>query len=147
MLGAAFRNSMGKSHVENVIEPLISPRAGLPYLSKDETDQCLHVHQLHLQSAYSSMPIDSNTALGQQQESAMDPRYREPRFTNCTTEYKGTLDYILYSSESLHPVSLLELPTGKDCQVMEKSGLPNPRYPSDHICLQAEFELIPKQRR
>lgn len=32
------------------------------------------------------------------------------RFTNITRDFKGTLDYILYTEDSLAPGSLLELP-------------------------------------
>ncbi len=32
------------------------------------------------------------------------------RFTNLTRTFKGTLDYILYTSNSLAPTAVLELP-------------------------------------
>jgi CCR4-NOT transcription complex subunit 6 len=32
------------------------------------------------------------------------------RFTNITRDFKGTLDYILYTADSLAPGALLELP-------------------------------------
>ena len=38
----------------------------------------------------------------------------EPRFTNAGRDFRGTLDYILYSADALAPTALLELPTEAD---------------------------------
>jgi len=72
-------------------------------------------HELGLKSAYCSV-------LG-----------REPRCTNLTHEFKGTLDYIWYSKNSLSPLAVLDIPeTGT---LREEVGLPSSKFPSDHLLL------------
>jgi len=91
-------------------------------IMKDEIVQDLfyHVsieHHLPLQSAYS--------VIG------------EPKYTNYTGHYVGTLDYIWFSHDMLEPVAVLEL---YDEEVLKKyTALPSPLHPSDHLPLVAEF--------
>ena len=59
--------------------------------------------QLPLMSAYASMhgangAVDSKL---QKQKQRLDPKMHEPLFTNVTRDFKGTLDYILYTENSL----------------------------------------------
>ncbi|KAJ4837270.1 Carbon catabolite repressor protein 4 4 [Turnera subulata] len=64
----------------------------------------------------------------------------EPPFTNCTPDFTDTLDYIFFSpSDSIKPVSLLELPEPKSPDV--DGGLPNYYHPSDHLPIGAVFEI------
>ncbi|XP_024019216.1 carbon catabolite repressor protein 4 homolog 4 isoform X1 [Morus notabilis] len=64
----------------------------------------------------------------------------EPKFTNCTPDFTDTLDYIFFSpSESIKPVSLLELPEFDPSDV---GGLPNFSHPSDHLPIGVEFEIF-----
>lgn len=58
-------------------------------------------------------------------------------------DFKATLDYVLYTRDSLAPSGLLELPS--DAEVMSKPGdsLPNANWSSDHVCLMAEFQILP----
>ncbi|GAB2272898.1 Carbon catabolite repressor protein 4 4 [Dionaea muscipula] len=65
----------------------------------------------------------------------------EPRFTNCTPGFTGTLDYILFSpSGCIKPASFLEVPEADSSSV--EGGLPNHHHPSDHLPIGAEFEVI-----
>ncbi|KAL2544426.1 Carbon catabolite repressor protein 4-like protein 4 [Forsythia ovata] len=65
----------------------------------------------------------------------------EPRFTNCTPGFTGTLDYILFSpSGDIKPVSYLELPETESSDI--SGGLPNYYHPSDHLPVGAEFEVV-----
>ncbi|KAK7367114.1 hypothetical protein VNO80_09123 [Phaseolus coccineus] len=65
----------------------------------------------------------------------------EPPFTNYTPGFTGTLDYILYSpSDHIKPISFLELPDSDAADIV--GGLPNSSYPSDHLPIGAEFEII-----
>jgi CCR4-NOT transcription complex subunit 6 len=68
---------------------------------------------------------------------------REPRFTNAGRDFKGTLDYVLYSADALTPTALLELPDEADllpgAGVRGGGGLPSERWSSDHVALMAEF--------
>lgn len=59
----------------------------------------------------------------------------------CRT-LKATLDYVLYTRDSLAPVGLLELPA--ESEVISKPGdsLPNANWSSDHVCLMAEFQIM-----
>lgn len=62
----------------------------------------------------------------------------EPRFTNCTPGFTGTLDYVFFSPcEGVEPVTYLELPEAESADV--KGGLPNYFHPSDHLPIGAEF--------
>lgn len=77
------------------------------------------------------------------QRSRLDPTNREPLFTNFNRDFKATLDYVLYTRDSLAPSGLLELPS--DAEVMSKPGdsLPNANWSSDHVCLMSEFQILP----
>lgn len=65
------------------------------------------------------------TALGQ-----------EPLYTNFTTNFKGTLDYIWYTPGRLRVLAVTNIPDPTN--IYESGGvgcLPNAIYPSDHILL------------
>ncbi|XP_027360452.1 carbon catabolite repressor protein 4 homolog 4 isoform X2 [Abrus precatorius] len=65
----------------------------------------------------------------------------EPPFTNYTPGFTGTLDYILFSpSNRIKPISFLQLPDSDATDIV--GGLPNFSYPSDHLPIGAEFEII-----
>ncbi|KAL7589217.1 hypothetical protein Lser_V15G36549 [Lactuca serriola] len=68
----------------------------------------------------------------------------EPRFTNYTPGFTGTLDYIFFSPSDegiqIEPVSFLELPEAESADV--KGGLPNYFHPSDHLPIGAEFLVV-----
>jgi mRNA deadenylase 3'-5' endonuclease subunit Ccr4 len=94
-------------------------------------------HTLPLVSAYSSyFQCDL-----EQREIArkMNDDTREHHFTNFSSDFRGTLDYILYSRTNLKVASLLEL-VGQD--EVENGALPSPNCPSDHIALVAKFSYI-----
>jgi CCR4-NOT transcription complex subunit 6 len=60
----------------------------------------------------------------------------------CRRDFKATLDYVLYTRDSLAPAGLLELPA--EAEVVAKPGdsLPNANWSSDHVCLMAEFQIL-----
>jgi len=82
-------------------------------------------HGLMLQSAYASV-------MG-----------RDPAFTNFTEGYKGTLDYVYFSSDQLAAVAVLNVPSDKALQEYSNKPLPNEQWPSDHLCLCADFVPLP----
>eukprot|EP00210_Caulerpa_lentillifera_P005163 g4935.t1 len=99
-------------------------------------------HNLPLRSAYSALLFAQNSSQSDeviQQRSRMDAVTREPLFTNYTDTFKGTLDYIFYTSNMLSPTALLELPSEEEPDI--ENGIPNDRYSSDHICIMAEFQV------
>ena len=61
------------------------------------------------------------------------------QFTSLGKDFQGTLDYILYTSDSLVPTAALDLPEEADVSSPEGPGIPNERWSSDHIALLAEF--------
>ena len=65
----------------------------------------------------------------------------EPPFTNYTATYVGVLDYIYFSKDTLRPCGVLQHVTE---QTISSQGyaLPSPHFPSDHLSLVAEFEII-----
>ena len=69
-----------------------------------------------------------------------DVQAREPRFTNRTRQFEGTLDYIFFTADSLVPVSLLELPG--ELGTNGDARLPSPNMSSDHVAIMAEFAQI-----
>ncbi|CAK7347136.1 unnamed protein product [Dovyalis caffra] len=108
-------------------------------------------HSLSLKSAYASLSVSER--VGEQQLRNINKSNREPLFTNFTSVFSGTLDYILYTGvvspltaslcfptdKSLEVESLLELLDPKNMDV----GLPSPLWSSDHIALMASFRLKP----
>ena len=75
------------------------------------------------------------------QKQRLDPKLHEPAFTNLTKDFKGTLDYILYTSSSLVPTAVLELPAEVEV-VAPNEHMPNAQYSSDHLALLSEFQYV-----
>ncbi|KAE8148306.1 glucose-repressible alcohol dehydrogenase transcriptional effector [Aspergillus avenaceus] len=67
----------------------------------------------------------------------------ELSFTNYTPDFKDILDYVWYSSNTLH-VSALLGEVDKD-YLQKVPGFPNFHFPSDHIALFAEFVVKGKK--
>jgi hypothetical protein len=44
------------------------------------------------------------------------------RFTNITRDFRGTLDYVLYTTDSLVPAAALELPDDSECRTKSHAG-------------------------
>lgn len=67
------------------------------------------------------------------------PASGEPKFTNYTVAYKGTLDYILIrdQEEAISATEVLMLPPEETV----KPSLPNRNFGSDHMCLIAKFDF------
>ncbi|KAF1982059.1 hypothetical protein K402DRAFT_363672 [Aulographum hederae CBS 113979] len=70
---------------------------------------------------------------------------KELDFTNYTNTFKGVLDHIYYSTNSMRAVGVLgEI----DKEYLERvPGFPNYHYPSDHIALQAQFVVTRKKEK
>jgi len=98
-------------------------------------------HQLPLKSAYASMVnpgLAGGPEVAEPHARRLEEDTHEPLFTNFGENFTGTLDYIFYTANSLVPTELLELPEKEDVTV-NGHGMPNSRWPSDHISLMAEF--------
>jgi CCR4-NOT transcription complex subunit 6 len=80
-------------------------------------------HPFKLKSAYASMG--------------------ELSFTNYTSDFTAILDYVWYSSNTLHVSALL----GEvDKEYLRRvPGFPNFHFPSDHVALLAEFTVKGKK--
>lgn len=68
----------------------------------------------------------------------------EPQFTNWTENFKGCIDYLLYSNHpSLTLVDVLPVRTRDEMLEANCVGIPslNPEEPSDHLPLAATFNL------
>lgn len=57
-------------------------------------------------------------------------------------DFKATLDYVLYTRDSLAPVGLLELPAEHEVVAKPGDSLPNANWSSDHVCLMSEFQIL-----
>jgi CCR4-NOT transcription complex subunit 6 len=70
----------------------------------------------------------------------------EPRFTNCTRDFVGTLDYLFFTRDSLAPTALLELPDEAALRGPRGTGaLPSAVASSDHVALMAAFAWAPRR--
>ena len=67
---------------------------------------------------------------------------KEPTVTNYTDHYKGCLDYIWVTKESIQPVAVSVLPTVEEIMSVGGICLPNPRYVSDHLALDCELQFL-----
>jgi CCR4-NOT transcription complex subunit 6 len=98
-------------------------------------------HRLPLASAYATVAAASDMdQAAQRQRRRLDPLTGEPTFTNITRDFKGTLDYVLYSRDSLVPCAALELPDESEVRSRGIPGLPNDLWSSDHVALMVEFQ-------
>lgn len=98
-------------------------------------------HRLPLASAYATVASASDVDhAAQRQRRRLDPMTGEPMFTNITRDFKGTLDYVLYSRDSLVPSAALELPDESEVRSRGIPGLPNDLWSSDHVALMVEFQ-------
>lgn len=68
-----------------------------------------------------------------------DPEFGEPKFSNYTVAFKGTLDYILLRP-GLDPIMAIELLRMPPQSTMEPS-LPNRNFGSDHVCLATRIQF------
>eukprot|EP00199_Chlamydomonas_sp_CCMP681_P000237 CAMPEP_0119108246 /NCGR_PEP_ID=MMETSP1180-20130426/13547_1 /TAXON_ID=3052 ORGANISM="Chlamydomonas cf sp, Strain CCMP681" /NCGR_SAMPLE_ID=MMETSP1180 /ASSEMBLY_ACC=CAM_ASM_000741 /LENGTH=547 /DNA_ID=CAMNT_0007093841 /DNA_START=156 /DNA_END=1799 /DNA_ORIENTATION=+ len=132
--GSAAHSLLVKRRVdESCMQATIDP---LGFLKEQKL-----THSLELASAYSSLadaPLSVDPRVAKQ-KARLDPTHKEPLFTNLANNYKGTLDYILYTTKFLQPTAVLELPMEQDILAHEKEHLPNAQYSSDHVALVAEF--------
>eukprot|EP00448_Togula_jolla_P007904 CAMPEP_0170616242 /NCGR_PEP_ID=MMETSP0224-20130122/25768_1 /TAXON_ID=285029 /ORGANISM="Togula jolla, Strain CCCM 725" /LENGTH=459 /DNA_ID=CAMNT_0010942031 /DNA_START=264 /DNA_END=1640 /DNA_ORIENTATION=- len=61
----------------------------------------------------------------------------EAQYTNYTEDFKGTLDYIWYSSRTLAVLAISQV--DEESQLMQETALPSSTRPSDHVSLVATF--------
>ncbi|OMO93776.1 Endonuclease/exonuclease/phosphatase [Corchorus capsularis] len=103
---------------------------------------CLKLeHSLDLVSAYASFfKLDG---IEEKHLKRMNRQNHEPLFTNYTEEFRGTLDYILHTADSLKVEGLLELVDSGSVASGEGGYLPSPKWSSDHIALMAKFRVKP----
>jgi CCR4-NOT transcription complex subunit 6 len=64
----------------------------------------------------------------------------EPKFTNFTGHFVGTLDYVFYSKSHLVATSCLDVDSEE--MVSKHTALPSPLYSSDHVCLVTEMDWL-----
>ncbi|CAD5227343.1 unnamed protein product [Bursaphelenchus xylophilus] len=80
-----------------------------------------------------------------QLESAISPEHISN--TNITLDFKGMIDYIFTSPQSLNKVGYLG---GMDQTWISENkilGFPHPHVPSDHIPIMAQYILLPQRHR
>jgi len=66
---------------------------------------------------------------------------REPAYTNYTSDWKGTLDYLLYSPMRIRLMSVAQIPSPEEILPESGTGLPSAVYPSDHLMLCVDVAL------
>lgn len=89
---------------------------------------CRLQHGIHLRSSYSLSGS-------------------EPKFTNYTNSFVGTLDYVWYTPETIVATALMEVPDRR--QLFDNAqnadgveGIPNTQWSSDHIALCTDFSTL-----
>ena len=100
-------------------------------------------HKLPLASAYATVLDGEDT--GDPAVARLRRRLgekNEPKFTNLTRDFKGTLDYIMYSRDYLTPTGALELPDESEVRSRKTTGLPNESWSSDHVALVTEMSYV-----
>lgn len=96
-------------------------------------------HEFQLRSAYALVDDDpsQNSAVGEKLP-----------FTNVTTDFVGTLDYILFETDHFSQTHYLYAPTSfRELNVQVQSNghvLPSDIWPSDHLALGCKLRLNPK---
>eukprot|EP00798_Chlamydomonas_sp_ICE-L_P008980 gene8980-16116_t len=101
-------------------------------------------HSLPLMSSYASMHSANNSTDHRlpKQKQRLDPKTHEPIFTIVSKDFKGTLDYILYTKNSLLPTAVLELPLESVVLSRPDETMPNAQFSSDHLALMTEFTYV-----
>merc|ERR1719456_846599 len=64
---------------------------------------------------------------------------RAADYTNYTEDFKGTLDYIWYTSEQLVVLAISQV--DDESQLSQETALPSSTRPSDHVSLVATFKF------
>jgi len=62
---------------------------------------------------------------------------KEAEYTNYTEDFKGTLDYIFFSADSLAVLAVSQV--DEEAQLQQETALPSSTRPSDHVSLVATF--------
>merc|ERR1712194_125498 len=62
---------------------------------------------------------------------------REAQYTNYTEDFKGTLDYIWFTADSLSVLAISQV--DDESQLTQETALPSSTRPSDHVSLVATF--------
>jgi CCR4-NOT transcription complex subunit 6 len=91
-------------------------------------------HAFPLRSAMATIGAHVNASAESHELQKMEPPY-----TNFTTNFVGTLDYIWYTMDRLSVGGLLEMVD--DRLVQEQTALPSPLFSSDHVPLLAELHF------
>jgi len=129
MICGDFNSSPDSAVYDLLMQQNVHP--GHPDVNVVTGDDCPNVlpdamnitHSFHLGSAYQSV-------LGE-----------EPQQTNYTLNFKGVLDYICYSRQTLRPLSVSPIP---DESVLTRHGdaLPSTEFSSDHIMLISDMQIL-----
>jgi len=67
---------------------------------------------------------------------------QEPKFTNYTEGFKGTIDYIFATCDDVYCSGVYLIPPEESLSKHTRTALPNPQFPSDHLGLCADFHFI-----
>ncbi|KAL3114948.1 hypothetical protein niasHT_011384 [Heterodera trifolii] len=94
----------------------------LSCLSADHEDQQNFTHSLRLDSSVDASQIP---------------------FTNYTLDFKGMIDYIFATPQSLARLGILGPPDSSWVQQNKFVGFPQPHVPSDHIPIMSQYAIIP----
>lgn len=86
-----------------------------------------NLHSLAMRSAYDEYSRGENMT------------EKHPLFTAKSENFQGCLDYILYDEKGLEVTKLLRV--NCDDEEISNFGLPNSKYPSDHMKVAAEFAI------
>mmetsp|Transcript_3043 Transcript_3043/g.8265 ORF Transcript_3043/g.8265 Transcript_3043/m.8265 type:complete len:640 (+) Transcript_3043:352-2271(+) len=129
MICGDFNSSPDSAVYDLLMQQNVHP--GHPDVNVVTGDDCPNVlpdainitHSFHLGSAYQAV-------LGE-----------EPQQTNYTLNFKGVLDYICYSRQTLRPLSVSPIP---DESILTRHGdaLPSTEFSSDHIMLISDMQIM-----
>ena len=63
-----------------------------------------------------------------------------PKYTNYTANFQGTLDHLFFNTDRLTVTHLLDIPDERE--VKRETAIPSTLFPSDHLRIEAVFQLI-----
>ena len=67
---------------------------------------------------------------------------KEPEFTNYTEGFKGVIDYVWFSADTISSVGVLNMPSAADIEgIPGGKPCPNTQHPSDHLPIVFDFVL------
>lgn len=137
-------NELKQYHIDDLNESLSITRSKQKLESSEEdddavsTDDLISIEELtkkYIQFRWQSVYSNFGKIIKNRDEQDF---CGEPKFTNYTVAFKGTLDYMFLEQNAGVVIKSLLMPPSEEYL---KPSLPNKNFGSDHLCLVADLEF------